>query len=167
METGARRKQVKEKSMKSKVGLWIDHRKAIVVIITNEGEATRQINSNMEKDAQYTGSSRSEGSQKAEDMQDRRYTNRLSRYYDEVIACIRDATSIQIFGPGEAKNELEKRLQGADLAGRFIDVETVDKMTDRQIAAKVRQHLLANLSGHIKSAQHLKQIACFPEAKTS
>jgi hypothetical protein len=133
----------REKSVKSEVGLWIDHRKAIVVIVTDEGEETRQINSNIEKDARFSGSSRSEGSQEAEDMQDRRYTNRLSRYYDEVIACIRGAASIQIFGPGEAKGELEKRLQGAELAGRIIGVETVDKMTDRQIAARVRQHLLA------------------------
>jgi hypothetical protein len=144
METSMRNTvRGEEKLMKSEVGLWIDHRKAIVVIVTDEGEETRQINSNIEKDARFSGSSRSEGSQEAEDMQDRRYTNRLSRYYDEVIACIRDAASIQIFGPGEAKGELEKRLHGADLAGRVIGVETVDKMTDRQIAAKVRQHLLA------------------------
>jgi hypothetical protein len=133
---------VKEKSMKSEAGLWIDHRKAIVVIVTSQGEETRRISSNIEKDVGYSGSSRSEGSQDAEDMQDRRYTNRLSRYYDEVIACVRDAGSIQIFGPGEAKGELAKRLQSADLAGRIVGVETVDKMTDRQIAAKVRQHFL-------------------------
>jgi len=66
----------------------------------------------------------------------------LSRYYDDVIACIRDAESIQIFGPGEAKGELEKRLESKELGGRIVGIETVDKMTDRQIAAKVRQRFL-------------------------
>jgi hypothetical protein len=50
-----------------------------------------------------------------------------------------EADSILIFGPGEAKGELEKRLASKGLSGRVVGVETVDKMTDRQIAAKVRQ----------------------------
>ena len=68
------------------------------------------------------------------------FTGHLNIYYDAVIACIRDADSILIFGPGEAKGELEKRLASKGLSGRVVGVETVDKMTDRQIAAKVRQH---------------------------
>jgi hypothetical protein len=61
-------------------------------------------------------------------------------YYDAVIACIRDAEASLIFGPGEAKGELKKRLVENILGGRIIGVETVDKMTDRQIASKVRPH---------------------------
>jgi hypothetical protein len=45
-----------------------------------------------------------------------------------------------LFGPGEAKGELEKHLAAKGLGGRVVGFETVDKMTDRQIAAKVRQH---------------------------
>jgi hypothetical protein len=45
-----------------------------------------------------------------------------------------------IFGPGEAKGELTKRLERIDLSGRIVSVETVDKMTERQIAAKVRRY---------------------------
>ena len=56
------------------------------------------------------------------------------------IASIRDAESILIFGPGEAKGELKQRLETNNLGGRIVGIETVDKMTDRQIAAKVRQH---------------------------
>lgn len=53
---------------------------------------------------------------------------------------MRDAESILIFGPGEAKDELKKRLEGNNLGGRIVGIETVDKMTDGQIAAKIRQH---------------------------
>jgi len=66
-------------------------------------------------------------------------TGHLNIYYDAVMACIGDAESILIFGPGEAKGELKKRLTRNKLGDRIADVETVDKMTDRQIAAKVRQ----------------------------
>ena len=44
---------------------------------------------------------------------DNQLGNHLNDYYDEVIAVIRDADAIQIFGPGEAKGELEKRLETA------------------------------------------------------
>ena len=39
-------------------------------------------------------------------------------------------------GPGEAKGELKARLERRGLGARIVGVETVDKMTDRQIAAK-------------------------------
>jgi len=43
-------------------------------------------------------------------------------------------------GPGKAKRELGKRLESQRLGGCIVSIETVDKMTDRQIASKVRQH---------------------------
>jgi len=76
----------------------------------------------------------------ADDSREREFTGHLQDYYDEVIAAIGDAASILIFGPGEAKGEPRKRLERNELGGRIVTVETVDKMTDRQIAAKVREH---------------------------
>jgi hypothetical protein len=70
----------------------------------------------------------------------RTFTAHLNIYYDAVIASIREAEAILIFGPGEAKGELKKRLKRANLSGHIVGMETVDKMTDHQIAAKVRQH---------------------------
>jgi hypothetical protein len=91
----------------------------------------------VEKHVRY--SSNASDDSPAEDVRDRQFGNQLNSYYDEVIAVIGDGDSIQIFGPGEAKGELEKRLQSKDLGNRIVGVETVDKLTDRQIAAKVRQ----------------------------
>ena len=127
--------------MKKQIGLWIDHRKAIIVVITEEGEEIKKIASNMEKHVRFTnGNGSEEGS--SEDVRDRQFGNHLNAYYDQVIAEIRDAQSIQIFGPGEAKGELEKRLEHEGLKERVLAIETVDKMTDRQIAAKVREHFV-------------------------
>jgi len=126
--------------MTTKVGLWIDHRQAVIVILTDEGEEIERIESNMGKHVRFAGGSSDDGS--AEDMRDRQFTSRLSKYYDDVISRIRDAESILILGPGEAKGELVKRLEGEALGGRIVGIETVDKMTDRQIAAQVRQRFL-------------------------
>ena len=125
--------------MKSAAGLWIDHSKAVMVIVSAEREETKQIESGMEKHVRFSGGSRSEQGG-GEDQQDRQFTGHLNRYYDEVIAHLRDTESILLFGPGEAKGELEKRLANEGLGGRIVGIETVDKMTDRQIAARVREH---------------------------
>jgi hypothetical protein len=126
--------------MKNKAGLWIDHRKAVIVTVTEEGDQITQITSNMEKHVRYSNDTSAGGS--AEDVRDRQFGNHLNKYYDDVIACLREAETIQIFGPGEAKGELETRLDAQGLKGRIVEVETVDKMTDNQIIAKVRDHFL-------------------------
>ncbi len=51
----------------------------------------------------------------------------LKVYYDAVIACLREAESMLIFGPDEAKGELKKRLERNNLGGGIVVIETVDK----------------------------------------
>jgi len=131
--------------MRTKVGLWIDHRKAFVVAVTDKGEELGLIISKAEKQLQRSGDSPLRGPYEArqvpaDDSRQRARTGHLNLYYDAVIACIGDAESILIFGPGEAKGELKKRLERNKLGGRIAAVETVDKMTTRQITAKVRKH---------------------------
>ncbi len=126
--------------MKRHVGLWIDHREAIIVTVTPEREETKHIKSNMEKHVRYAGGS-PDGSQEAEDVRDRGFANHLGKFYDDIVVCIRDAESIQIFGPGEAKGELGKHLESKGLGWRVVGIETEDKMTDKQIAAKVREKI--------------------------
>jgi hypothetical protein len=130
--------------MKSAAGLWIDHRKAVIVVVTDKGEEAKLIVSKIEKQLRRSGDSPLKGPYEAQqvpldDSRQREFTGHLNIYYDAVIACIREADSILIFGPGEAKGELETRLANKGLGGRVDGIETVDKMTDRQIAAKVRQ----------------------------
>jgi len=131
--------------MKTKVGLWIDHRKAIVVTVTDKGEEMGLIISRAEKQPRRSGDSPLKGPYEphhvpAQDSLQRTFTGHLNIYYDAVISCIRDAEAIMIFGPGEAKDELKKRIKRNKLSGRIVGIETVDKMTHRQIAARVRQY---------------------------
>lgn len=130
--------------METKVGVWIDRRKAVVVTVTEDGEDMALIISKVEEQLRRAGDSPLKGPYEAQrvpadNSRQRALTKHLNIYYDAVIACIRDADSILIFGPGEAKNELENRLEKKDLGSRIVGIETVDKMTDKEIAAKVRQ----------------------------
>ena len=130
--------------MKTNVGVWIDHRKAVVVVVTEEGEDIGLIISKVEEQLRRSGDSPLKGSYDAhsvpaDNSRQRALTQHLNIYYDAVITCIREAEAILIFGPGEAKNELEKRLEKSNLGGLIAGIETADKMTDKEIAAKVRQ----------------------------
>jgi hypothetical protein len=133
--------------MITNIGLWIDHREAIIVTLTSgtvtDGaltgatEAVQALESGMEKHVRFSsGEEQSAG----EDTRDRRFTNHLNLYYQKVIEQIRTADAIFIFGPGEAKGELVKRLESENLGGRVLRVEPADKLTESQIAAKVHEH---------------------------
>lgn len=126
--------------MKKKAGLWIDHREAVIVMLTDKDEKLTRIKSDAEKQTRFPGGSRKDGLQKTEAVRDKRLEQDLGKYFDNVIANIREAGLIQIFGPGEAKGELVKRLEAEGLKERIVEVETMDKMTDNQIASKVREY---------------------------
>jgi hypothetical protein len=129
----------------TKAGVWIDHRKAVIVLVGPAEEHTVFIDSNVEKHLERSGDSPLKGPYESRQVppDDRRQmalTGELNAYYDAVIAAVRNVESLIIFGPGEAKGEIKKRLEKHMLGGQVAAVETVDKMTDRQIAAKVRDY---------------------------
>jgi hypothetical protein len=132
--------------MNTHVGLWIDRRKAIIVTVADKGENTRLIRSRAERQPHHAGvSPLEEAYDKAQVLardSSRREALRahLNLYYGAVIASIRQAESVLIFGAGEAVRELRNRLRRANLSGRIVGMEAADKMTDHQIAARVRQH---------------------------
>ncbi len=116
--------------MKTTAGLWIDHKKAIIVFLTGQGEEIKLIKSFLEKPQQS----------QTDDARQRERTEDLNEYYDEVISSLRSAEAILILGPGEAKGELKKRLEHSPLKDSQITVETVGRLTENQVVAKVRQH---------------------------
>ena len=107
--------------MKKEVGLWIDRRRAAIVTMRNGDMEMRQINSEIDKQARFSGGALDISE---EDIVERRMENHLRKYYDEVISNIQDAEAILIFGPGEAKIELKKRIDGKSFIGKKVFIET-------------------------------------------
>lgn len=126
--------------MKKKIGMWIDNREAVIVKLTDKGEQIIRINSGTEKQIRFEGGSRKDGLQTTETIRGRKFDVQLGKYFDDIISHIRDAEMIQIFGPGDAKNELVKQLENDGLKERIVAIGTADSMTDNQITAKVREH---------------------------
>ena len=130
--------------MKTNAGLWIDHREAVIVVLSESGEATTRIQSEAEKHPTRS-SEPSEGKFKghqapADDSRENALTGSRARYYDEIIFSLREAGSILIIGPGEAKEELEKRFSTCKNDARTITVGAAGQMTENQVVARVRHH---------------------------
>ena len=134
--------------MKPNAGVWIDHREAVIVVLSETGEGTRRIESAVEKQLRRSAGSPNGSfeaqSAPADDSREREYTGHLAHYYDEIVTHLRDAGSILIFGPGEAKGELKKRFQKHKHDTHAIAMETADKMTEPQIVANILHHFHAD-----------------------
>jgi hypothetical protein len=128
--------------MKHKIGVWIDHKKAVIVWASADGVTARTLESEVGSHSRYSGahgSSSEEGG--GEKNYEERYNQHLGKYYAEVIKQIGESKALLIFGPGEAKLQLEERLgRSKTLSDCVISIETTDKLTDPQIVAKVKEH---------------------------
>lgn len=127
------------------IGLWIDHRKAFIVSSSVSGYELNEVESGAEKHpsrAEGQNSHEAFESQKvlADDVRDRKFTQHLHAFYDEVITRVHSAGALLVFGPGEAKGEFVKRLEEKEPSNRNLKVETADKMTLHQMEAHVRDY---------------------------
>ena len=130
--------------MSMEVGLWIDHRQAVTVALIDGREQLEVIESNMEKHIRPAGGSCSKspyGPQDVmkEDSRERKFRLHLKRYFEEVFLKVKDADALLVMGPGPAKAEFHKHIKGSALANRIVAIETAEKLTHRQLAARVRQ----------------------------
>ena len=130
--------------MSVKAGVWIDHRQAILVLLTDDGHDIKKFASETETTGRLTPKSGHPSPNLVpEDKQDRKVENDLKHFYDEVIAGLQGLKSLLILGPGEAKGEFHKRLESKKVHGLVMEVKTADRMTDGQLVAKIVQHFAA------------------------
>ena len=134
--------------MKKYVGIWVDHRKAVVVSLDGEGESVFHVESGVEASFRVSGGSRSLSPYGPQDAVSEKRTmlkrrGHLRDYYRRIIDIIHEADRLLIVGPGEAKAELEKEIKKLkSLGGKIVGVLPADKMTERQIVARVKRQFL-------------------------
>jgi hypothetical protein len=144
--------------MATKAGVWIDHKQATVILITGAGREVKKIAFDIGQPTRPVGGSRPKNKYTpndfvAEDRRERKVENDRKDYYDDVIAAIRGAEALLILGPGEAKGELQKHIAAKKLRGLTVELETTDKMTDRQVSAKVSKHFTPALVSKSSASQ--------------
>ena len=97
--------------MKMNVGLWMDHVKAFVVALDENGEASSKIfESDIEPSIKSTGGGKtktpySKGSV-AVDKTQQRQQHQLKHYYEEIIKYVSQADKIFLHCPDQTNKEL-------------------------------------------------------------
>lgn len=123
--------------MNHNVGIWIDHKRAVIVWESGGGLDTRTLESDFNAHPRYSSEQHDGGEKKYE----QRHGEQLDRYYDDVIGQLGQPETLLIFGPGEAKLQLKARLARSKVLSLCpVEIETTDKLTDPQILAKVRDY---------------------------
>jgi hypothetical protein len=125
--------------MNHTVGIWIDHKRAVIVSVSAGRVTTKTLESEAGAHSRYSRQQDDGGEKKYEE----RHNQQLEQYYDDVISQLGQPEALLIFGPGEAKLELRERLSRSKaFSDRTVDIETADKLTDPQIVARVKEHFL-------------------------
>jgi hypothetical protein len=128
------------------LGVWLDHREVFLIWVSEDGEvgtehATMDYSGNGEKSglAKSAGSGVYGGLAPHADPTQKRH-RQYRKFYDRIYRAARQADAVYIFGPGQAKQELEKFLAGhKDFNGRIRAVESAERMSEPQMVARVRQ----------------------------
>ena len=141
--------------MKKYMGIWVDHKKAVIVTKKQPERSyeedvelvVTQISSDVERKVRLASGSRTRNTpwgpqEVAVDSKiETRQKQQLKKFYHRIIEVITDADKILIMGPGEAKLELKKEIEKSKaLIPKIVGVQTSDKMTNNQIAAKVKSY---------------------------
>lgn len=152
--------------MAIQAGVWLDHQQAVVVLLTDDGQETKKILAGVEKPTGGRGSRNSftPNDFVAEDTRERRAASQRQKYYDEVAASIRGSIAVLVLGPGEAKGEFVKRIKSKKSRTGTVELVTADKMTDRQLVARVSQHFanVADKTAPSKKASKKKAVNTAP-----
>ncbi len=80
--------------MNHNVGIWIDHKKAVIVSASADRVTAKTLESDVGSHARYSGPQYDGGEKRYEE----RHSQHLDRYYDEVISQLGQPEALLIFG---------------------------------------------------------------------
>ncbi len=130
--------------MKKNTGIWIDHKEAILVSIHDDQTLVERVESGAESHLKPSGGWKAGGTSVAqavsnEHTAEERLKHQYHAFYQEVMTHLGDSDHIAVFGPGEAKVEFAKEIARiSELHKKVTSVETCERLTENQFAAKVK-----------------------------
>jgi hypothetical protein len=127
-----------------KVGVWIDHHKALITVIDAGKESQQVIESDLDRHPGPPGSRRTGlayGPQvpNLDRQREEKEKHHAASFYKEVIKAIGKPDQLLVMGPAEAKREFAQLIEkSSEMRGVAIKVEAADRMTESQVATRVR-----------------------------
>ena len=128
------------------LGIWLDHRQAYLIWMDEQGVA----------EVRHTEAAPAEGGEKADrtvagktgvygavaphTTVEQKRRQQARRLYDRIIRTMRGGPQVYVFGPGQAKKELQSRLsEHKEFSGRVVAAESAGKMSEAQMVARVKK----------------------------
>jgi hypothetical protein len=133
----------------NKMGIWIDHKKAIVVSLDSGDGGDHKVDhveSGAESHYHFHGGAKSAGTSVAqsivkEQTSEERRKHQYHDFYKKVMEICDKPGRLYIFGPAEAKLELKKEMDKVKESRVTIDaVEACDKLDEHEIIVKIKKH---------------------------
>jgi len=122
------------KISKKKLGVWMDHTVAHMIVLNNNSTA-----SNIIESLSLLGEKQNFG--KDESLKHNTEQDQLSDYFKRLSAVIKDYSEVILFGPTNAKTELYNLLkEDSHFNNIKIEIETTDNLTENQMHAFVKEH---------------------------
>jgi hypothetical protein len=123
--------------MAKHIGVWIDHRQAVIVGVSDTAADTRVVRSAVTPHPRFAGAQDGGGEQKYEE----RHQHRLDRFLDDVMRELTTAEAVLILGPGAAKHALKARIASSRKRPKpLVEVKAADRLTRPRIVARIKRH---------------------------
>ena len=123
-----------------KAGIWLDQEKAYIISLTeNSYPSIKKIRSAVESRIRVPGEDKvftRFGHTIVDDQvkKQRRQRHQRHRYFTEIIKLIQDVNYIYLFGPSDARYELNNEIEKNHiLKGRIVAIKSADRMTQEQM----------------------------------
>lgn len=124
------------------VGVWLDHRKAITVVLGNSGIDLAIIESDSERPSKSSGGHRQKTLYAhqdivAEDHRKRRFESQAPDFFEKILRRIKPTSELVLMGPGEAKKQFVNYLMRHGSPIRLKELKPTGEMTTGEVARHV------------------------------
>lgn len=118
----------------NKLGIWMDHANAHLMVFTTDPIETKTIESS------FTHETKEASFEKSESLMHNKEQHEQLKYYKDLGNVIKEYSEVVLFGPTDAKTELYNILKAdTHFEKIIISVRQTDKMTENQQHVN-RQH---------------------------
>ncbi|MEO8461661.1 MAG: hypothetical protein ABI555_00485 [Chloroflexota bacterium] len=134
--------------------VWVDARESVIVRWAGGEAAVERRTSDVPPRRRSTGHVRHDpgtrhggGGSAPHDAGEGRRIEHLNRFVDQIAADVTEDDDVLLLGSGQVRELVASRLREADLQAhrnRQLTVEPAGRLTDPQLVARLRAHLLAS-----------------------
>lgn len=139
-------KRPKKYSDQIKTGVWIDHQRAIIVSIHNNEIKTDEILTGVISHERFKGETTDKTNSGAQVMnreihKEAKQQHKLKKFYESIIDKILSSSHLYIFGPAEAKFDLQNQVaKHKTLKNLPVVVAPADNRNMNEIVADVKKY---------------------------